>query len=305
MEAQEKTLQRPPVWEGGIAYSLAAILSVLFALLVSVILGLAGAGEQAQEADWFKYLSFLLPQLAFAAACLVFFRRSKEPVRSIYRPCKWQFFLVALLLQFGLLFSLNFLNRYFVDLLKLFGYQPTMEDSVPTLTGWDLLPALLIIALLPAVFEETLFRGAVLGSMEKSGWGTLPAVLISGALFSLFHGNPEQTIYQFLCGASLALLAERAGSILPGMLAHFANNAAILVLEACGADLAGLSVGASAALYAVSGACLLGSLIFLLSGKKHRKGGVKEGKQFFLTASVGILVCAVEWIVALIGGFTA
>ncbi len=304
MEAQENTLRRPPVWEGGIAFSLAALLSVLFALLVSVILGLAGAGAQAQGTDWFKYLSFLLPQLAFAAACIVFFRRSKEPVQSIYRPCKWQYFPVALLLQFGLLFSLNFLNGYFVDLLELFGYRPTMEESVPTLTGWNLLPALLIIAFLPAVFEETLFRGAVLGSMGKSGWGTLPAVLISGLLFSLFHGNPEQTVYQFLCGAAFALLAERAGSILPGMLAHFANNAAILVMAACGADLAALGVGASVALYAVSGACLLGSLLFLLLGK-HRKGGVKEGKQFFLSASVGILVCAVEWIVALIGGFTA
>ncbi len=302
MEAQEKTMQRPPVWEGGIAFSLAALTSVLLAVVVSVIVGLA-AGEEARGTDLFKYIGYLLPQLCFAAACVFFYRRTKRPLRTIYRPCRWYYLVVGVVLQFGLLFSLNFLNSYFVEFLQLFGYKPSMEQSVPTLTGWNLLPALLIIALLPAIFEETLFRGAILGSMEESGWGTASAVLISGALFSLFHGNPEQTLYQFLCGAALALLAQRAGSILPGMLAHFLNNAVILIMESCGADLNALSLGGTVALYVVSGACLVGSGAFLLLQRKNVRGGMREGRQFFLAAAVGIVVCAVEWIVALVGGF--
>lgn len=300
MEA-EKTLQRPPVWEGGIAYSLAAILTILFTLIFSVALAAAGAQGAAGE-DWFKYLSYLLPQIAIASACVVYFRRTKRPLRRVYRPAKWYYFLVALLLQFGLLFSLNFLNTYFTEFLKLFGYKPSASDNIPTLTGWNLLPALLIIALLPAIFEETLMRGAVFGSMEESGWGTIPSVLLSGALFSLFHGNPEQTVYQFLCGAAFALLAQRAGSILPGMLAHFLNNAAILTITSFGGDLEALPLGASIALYAVSGVCLVGSLVFLILEKKNVRGGIAGGKQFFLAASVGILICAVEWIAVLAGG---
>lgn len=301
MEAQENILKRPPVWEGGIAFSLAALLSLLLAFIASAAVGLAGA--EATSSDWFKYLSFLLPQIAFAAACVLYCRRSKLSVCRVYRPAKWYYFAVALLMQFGLLFSLNFLNDYFVKFLELFGYQATMQDSVPNLSGWNLLPAILVIALLPAIFEETFFRGAVFGSMEKSGWGTFSAVLISGAMFSLFHGNPEQTIYQFLCGAAFALLAQRAGSILPGILAHFANNAAILTLTSLGVDLEGMPLGGTVSLYVLSGICLAGSLLFLLLQKKNVRGGVKEGGQFFLAASVGILVCAVEWIVALVGGF--
>ncbi len=305
MEAQENVKQAPMMRESGIAFSLAALLALLLSLTVSVAVGLSGAAETAQGADWFKYLGFLLPQLSFAAACIVFFRRTRQPVKQIYRPAKWYYFLLALTLQFGLLFSLNFLNGYFVKFLELFGYRPSMEDAVPTLTGWNLLPAILVIALLPAVFEETLFRGVLFGSMERSGWGTLSSVLISGALFSLFHGNPEQTIYQFLCGMSFALLAQRAGSILPGMLAHFANNALILTLESCGVALDALPVGGAAALYAVSGACLIGSVLFLVLQRKNARGGVKDGKIFFLAASVGIVLCAIEWIVALAGGFLA
>ncbi len=303
MEAQEQTLQRPPVTEGGIAFSLAALLSVVLSLIASLIIGMIPT-EGLQGSDWVKYIGFLLPQLAFAATALFYFRRTKQPVRRIYRPAKWYFFPIAVMLQFGLLFSLNFLNDYFVGFLEHLGYTSSMQDSVPTLTGWNLLPAILIIALLPALFEETVFRGAIFGSMEQNGWGTVPAVLLSGALFSLFHGNPEQTVYQFLCGVSFALLAQRAGSLLPGMLAHFLNNAVILVLESCKVDLAALSLVGSVVLYAVSGACLVASVTLLLLMKERNvKGGVRDGSKFFLAASVGIVICAIEWIAALIQGF--
>ena len=300
---EENIIARPPVFEGGIAYSLASLLVILLSLVFSICV--AGLGQAAADEDWYKYLGFLLPQIAIAAACVISMRRMKRPVRQIYRPAKWYFFPIAALMSFGLLFSLNFLNNYFVELLKLLGYEPSMESSVPTLTGWNLLPALLVIAVLPAIFEETLFRGAIFGSMEQNGWGTWQAVLISGALFSLFHGNPEQTIYQFLCGAAFALLAQRAGSILPGMLAHFLNNAVILTVTSFGGNVEALPLGGTIALYTVSGLCLVGSILFLVLHGKNVKGKLSSVKQFFLAASVGIGVCAVEWLVALIGGFMA
>ena len=296
-------MQRPPVWEGGIAFSFAALVSLVLAFIFSAAAAFAGADVATTGEDWYKYVGYLLPQIAFAAACIFFFRRTKAPVRRTYRPAKWQYFLLAVLLQFGLLFSLNFLNDYFVKFLEHFGYTSSMESSVPTLTGWNLLPAILVIALLPALFEETLFRGVVFGSMEESGWGTLSAVLVSGALFSLYHGNPEQTVYQFVCGAAFALLAQRAESILPGMLAHFLNNAVILTMGACDADLAALPLWGTAVLYTLSGVCLVGSLAVLFIQKKNVRGGMREGKQFFLAASVGIGICAIEWAAALIGGF--
>lgn len=303
MEAQETVMRPLPLRESGIAFSLAALLSILLALVLSFCV--AGLGEGVMGEDWYKYLGYLLPQIAFAATCLVFFRRMKRPVKEVYRPAKWYYFPIALLLQFGLLFSLNFLNEYFVKFLELLGYKPSMENTIPTLTGWYLLPAILIIALLPAIFEETLFRGVLFGSMQESGWGTWKAVLLTGALFSLFHGNPEQTIYQFLCGAAFALLAQRSGSILPGILAHFMNNAAILAMESFGVNLEAIPLGGAVALYILSGICLAGSLAFLILEKKSVKGKLNGAKLFFLTASVGIGICAIEWIVALIGGFLA
>ena len=298
----EKDNGRELLREAGVSYSLAAGVTIVLSFVLSLILLMIGVGQEAEGQDWYKYLGFLLAQVSFLAAALFFFRRTRTSVKKFYRGCKWYYFVIALLLQFGLLFSLNFLNDYFVKLLDLFGYHASFVDSVPSLDGWKLLPALLVIALLPAILEETVFRGVIFGSMQEGGWGTLSAVLISGALFSLFHGNPEQTVYQFLCGAAFALLAQRAGSILPGMLAHFVNNALILTLEACGIDLSALPFAGMVTLYVLSAVSLIGSAVWLILQKKNVRGGVKMGKLFFFAAAAGIAICAVEWIVALIRG---
>ena len=307
-EQEEQFFKRRALTEAGAAYSVGAVLPVLASLLIGFIAALA-AGEGYSSAAWYRFLAYLLPQICFAAAAIVFFRRSKVSVRGVYCGCRWYYFPVALLLQFGLMFSLSELNNLFVGFLESFGYT-NQTTPLPPLDGWYLLPALLIIAVLPAIFEETLFRGILVGRMSASGWGTAATLLISGALFSLFHGNPAQTIYQFICGVCFALLVVRAGSILPSMAAHFANNALIVILTSTGYGTEGgwaMPQAWNIGLIVSSAVCLAASLVFLLFLDKSnaRKGGVRDGKHFFFAAAVGIAVCAVQWIVVLITGFTA
>ena len=290
--------RRKGLTESGIAYTAAALLGILLAYLLAAVASAVG-GERYAEKDWYLYLAYLMPQLAIFGAVAVYFFRSKEPVRAPFQKTHPKYFLVALLMEFGLLFSLSELNGLFISGLEELGYS-SGGVTVPDLSGWNLLPALLVIGLLPALLEETLFRGIVARKMHDDGWGFAAAVLLSGALFSLFHGKPEQTIYQFLCGACFALVALRAGSVLPTMLAHFLNNALILILTSLGfGDL-------RAALPVISsGLCFLGALVYLIFFDKrgNRKGGVKDGVMFFMAAGGGILVCAVEWIAVLAMGF--
>lgn len=302
-EQEEKFFRRRALSEAGIAYSVGAVLPVLVSLVVGIVAALAAGAAYAQSA-WYRFLAYLLPQACFAVAALLFFRRSKVPVKGFYKGAKWQYFLLAVLMQFGLMFSLSELNNYFVEFLGKFGYRDP-ASPLPPLDGWYLLPALIIIALLPAVFEETLFRGILVGRMRASGWGTCSVIFISGALFSLFHGNPAQTLYQFICGVCFALLVVRAGSILPSMLAHLLNNAAVLVFTACGADLGKMAAGWNIALLVCSALCLAGTLAYLIFFDKSngQKGGVKDGKHFFFAAAVGIAVCAVQWVAVLVSGF--
>lgn len=80
----------------------------------------------------------------------------------------------------------------------------------------------LLLCALPAVGEELLFRGALQGLVHPAGSG--PAILAPALLFALLHLDPAQDLTALVCGLFLGWLAERTGSILPGMLLHFVNN---------------------------------------------------------------------------------
>lgn len=297
--------------EAGITYSFSAVLPLAAALVLQLLLG-AVYGEGYASANWYRYLSYLLPQICFAAAAVIYFMRTKQPLRSVYRGCKWYYFVLAVVMEFGLMFSLSYLNNAFVFLLSKLGYK-SAGTPLPDLSGWNFLPAILVIALLPAVLEETVFRGILSRNMHEAGWGTAATVLVAGALFSLFHGSPEQTLYQFVCGMCFTLVALRSGSVLPTVAAHFLNNALILSLTAAYAPVYGESwsltdimpKGGFIALCAVAGVCLAGALVFLVffDRRNGQRGGIKAGRVFFFAAAVGILVCAVEWLAVLLTGF--
>ncbi len=301
--ASEEDLKRIALRDSGIVYSATAVLPLLVSALLLIVITLAGIKDY-ENADWYKYFAYLIPQACFAGIAVFFFRKNNVPVRTVYCGCKWYYFVIALVLQFGLLFSLSELNGYFVKLLTLIGYKPS-QSTLPSLDGWNLLPAILVIAVLPALFEETIFRGILSKQTFASGWGLVPTVLISGAMFSLFHHNPEQTLYQFACGMCFTLIAIRSGSVLPTVCAHFVNNALILVLEATGnGSFSSLPLGGYLALVITSALCLVGTLVFLIffDKRNNRKGGVKDGKIFLLGAGAGIIVCAVVWLATFIGG---
>ena len=142
MEQQDGVyFKRRALSEAGIAYSVSAVLPVILSLILGVIAALA-AGEKYADTDWYRFLSYLLPQVCFAAAALIFFRRSKVSVRETYRGCKWYYFLIAILLQFGLMFPLEELNGRFIAFLEKFGYE-NAGVALPSLDGWNLLPAIL------------------------------------------------------------------------------------------------------------------------------------------------------------------
>ncbi len=287
------------LFEAGVDYSAAAIAPVIVWGVVSLLFRVIG-GEGAGESNFYLYSAYLVPQICFALAALFFFRRSRMPVSAVYAPAKPRYFLLAALLAFGL-FSLTWVNDLFLSLFEKLGYEQT--SPFPNVGGWYLIPAILIIAALPALFEETLFRGIQVTSMRQGGWGTVPTVLLSGALFALFHGNPAQTVYQFLCGAAYALLALRAKSVFPTVVAHFLNNAAVLLLVSFGVETFPPLV--QYILYPIAGAVLLAVVLFLALKEKGEGKGVRGGGKFFLGASFGIAVLAVEWIAVLAEGFFA
>lgn len=286
----------------GIAFSLAAvlptILSVIFLLAV-------GAGDYTQT-DWFLYVSYLLPQAAFAITAIWFLFYTKTPIKSVVKSqkCKPRYFLLALLLQVGLLF-LSELNALFLQFLGNFGYEDA-GITLPSMDGFGFVGVLLVVAVAPAVCEEILFRGVLLNGLKS--FGKVGSVLLCGALFALYHQNPAQTLYQFCCGVAFALIAVHSGSVLPTVLAHFFNNAFILFLTKFGVE--SFIAPVFALIILISPICLIASLVWIFAFDKKKDGeneqpttlDKSERKRFFIYASVGLAICVLTWVAVFVSG---
>lgn len=89
---------------------------------------------------------------------------------------------------------------------------------------------LILMALVPAICEELAFRGFIFGGLVRQR-GRLRAVIITALMFGISHGVLQQSIAATIMGVLLGWISLRTGSVLPGMLIHFTNNALSVSLE--------------------------------------------------------------------------
>lgn len=297
--------EHPRKAASGMLYSGVVLGILLFSLFIGFTLAFVSNStgattEEIAASEWYKYVSYLAGQVVNLLAIAVFVAVFRERPSSFgWRKAHPKYFLVAILLAYGTLFALSYLNVWASELFALFGYEAESSE-LPSLAGAGFVGALFVIAVLPAVFEETVFRGVILEGVKDIG--TVAACLLGGLLFSLFHMNPMQTVYQFVCGCIFTLVALRANSLLPAVLMHFLNNAVILFESKFG-FLSGVPTAGAVAIYVTSALCLVAGLVFLIffDRKNARK---KEGpiRPFLLPALPGLLVAALVWILTFASG---
>jgi len=90
----------------------------------------------------------------------------------------------------------------------------------------------IVLALLPALCEEALFRGALLGALRPAG--PVAAVGATALLFGFYHGSIWKMVPTALLGVLLGTVALRARSLWPAVAAHLVNNVLVLVLVRSG-----------------------------------------------------------------------
>ena len=85
-----------------------------------------------------------------------------------------------------------------------------------------------MLALVPAVCEEVLFRGYAQRQFERAA-GPAGGILLSGVLFGLYHLRPSQVLPLIVIGLFLAYLTWRTGSLWPAILVHLLHNGIAVV----------------------------------------------------------------------------
>lgn len=87
---------------------------------------------------------------------------------------------------------------------------------------------LVMLAAVPALCEELLFRGYIQREFERST-GAMGGILLSGVLFGFYHLRPSQVLPLAVLGVYLAYLTWRSGSIWLAVLVHFLHNGLAVV----------------------------------------------------------------------------
>jgi membrane protease YdiL (CAAX protease family) len=100
----------------------------------------------------------------------------------------------------------------------------------------ELLFNLLVVAALPAVGEELLFRGLVQRSVERWSGRSHLAVWITAVVFSAVHMQFEGFLPRLLLGAALGYLFLWTRNLWAPIVAHFVFNGAQVVAQYAAGD---------------------------------------------------------------------
>ena len=96
-------------------------------------------------------------------------------------------------------------------------HSPDVPDNI-----WLIVLLFVSSALAPAIFEEILFRKAVLNALLP--YGNRFALILSSLSFSLMHKNLAQFLYTFVGGLFFGVIAIKCRSVVPTIILHFLNN---------------------------------------------------------------------------------
>jgi len=164
-------------------------------------------------------LGFLLVPMAIAArwgASSVGQALKRLGVRKFHAPAlKWMLAAVGVYLLFAGIYA------------AIFG-APEQEDIAESFGALPL--QILLIAIAAPISEEICFRGMLFGGL-RTRMPRIAAALVSGLLFGALHALTGISAVPPLIafGFILALLYEKTGSIVPGILLHMLNNSVALI----------------------------------------------------------------------------
>jgi uncharacterized protein len=106
----------------------------------------------------------------------------------------------------------------------------TMRRFLTMKSTGQLIQMIIIIALLPALAEELFFRGVLQRlfiHIFKNAWA---GIIFTAIIFSAIHGQFLGFLPRLLLGILLGVTYWYSGSLWPGIIAHFINNAIQVIL---------------------------------------------------------------------------
>jgi uncharacterized protein len=218
-----------------------AVLAIIFVLYQAggglVVFFAVGAGEITRNNVQLVRLLTMLGQLLFLLLPTLLFARLLSRKKHEIFPVRVpgiQESMVVLVALFSLqrVFEAYLFFQDKVPIPKLLQelldpIKKMMESLVAVLVHTESMPELffviLVVAIVPAIAEELLFRGLIQSTFNRMMPPSAAAIL-SGIIFGLYHVNPFEAVPLAGLGIFFGILRYRSQSLAVPIAAHFLNN---------------------------------------------------------------------------------
>lgn len=168
-------------------------------------------------------LTAMLP-CYFIGYPLIFLLFKKVPLQISGEPKKMTFgsLLVAFLMTYALTYVCNFIGNFLLSIVEDMKGAPVENVLANLLDQISPLTTMVIAVVLAPIFEELLFRKAIIDRTAKYGEGI--SILFSGFMFGLFHGNFSQFAYAMFLGMFFGYIYIKTKNIMYPIILHFLTN---------------------------------------------------------------------------------
>lgn len=185
------------------------------------------AGQKFMQAAWTVFL-FGLPSVVYALAT---FREKPLQELGFRRATMASFYILAIVLlavATPLEGWLGMLNRRIPLPGSLVDLEKTTDKQVMAYlkvrSPLDIIINLLIMAVLPAIFEELCFRGVVQRILIQAFGHPWAGIIVAAALFSAFHMQFQGFLPRMMLGILLGAAYWYSGSLWTSIFAHMFYN---------------------------------------------------------------------------------
>jgi len=178
------------------------------------------------------FLPFFLPPILAFSPFFLFAIGNQEIAKKLFllKKISPSSLMWLLLLVVALIFPLQVMTTAFNSLFTNFDrdFISLAKNMKYVVLHNGLLGSIFLFAIVPAILEEVVFRGFLLGLIRKSGLGNVISVIIVALLFSLFHLSYLSYLPAFISGLIIGYLVVVMRSIYAGIFYHFLNNVIVV-----------------------------------------------------------------------------
>ncbi len=169
----------------------------------------------------YGYVTTLISQIfVVLLPSLIYLAFSKRKIRDYFKyrtNYKFMDMIFIILMVVSLNIISTYINHPVIKILEVTPYY------FPEFSIYEIFMAIITLCVIPAVFEEILFRGIVLDELLHK-FSVIKTCIITSLIFSFIHLDYTNIIPQFILSIFLCNITLSAKSVYPSVIAHLGYN---------------------------------------------------------------------------------